>query len=146
MRFYVRQKSKTIMDYREHKLIPTLLVVAVGGAALATMLWMSGAIVFSKWFFYPSFLFWIFSLLCIITGTARSWDRYVWKICQWWSGFWSGVFILCFVPPWIGAGFIPIPLSVGVNPFLAGFAHIMIWACVTDILKPSEPLEDDSTV
>ena len=134
------------MAYREHKLIPSFLITAVGGAALVTMLWMTGSVAFSKWFFYPSLLFWIFSLLCITTGTARSWDRYVWKICQWWSGFWSIVFLLCFVPPYIGFAVMPISLSVGVNPFLAGFAHVMIWACVTDILKPSESLEDDAPV
>lgn len=36
----------------------------------------------------------------------------------------------------VGSLFAPIAASGGVNPFLAAFAHIMIWACVTDILKP----------
>jgi hypothetical protein len=120
--------------------MPTLLVVAVGGSTLATMLWMLGVSVLTQWYFYPSASFLIFSVLCIITGKARSWDRKIWKICQWWSGIWSIVFLLFFcAPPFscmiIGSLFAPIAASGGVNPFLAAFAHIMIWACVSDILK-----------
>jgi hypothetical protein len=129
--------------YREDKLAPTLIVFAVGGAALAKMLWSIGIPIFTKWYFYPSFAFWLFSLLCVVTGRARSWDPGMWKICQWWSGIWSLVYVFCFVPPWLGAGFMSIALDGGVNPFLAGFVHVMIWACVTDILKPSEPTHQD---
>ena len=135
--------------YRGDKFTPTLFVVAIGGATLAAMLWMVGAAILKQWYFYPSAAFWIFSVLCIITGRTRSWDRAAWKICQWWSGIWSVVFLLFFcAPPFscmiIGSLFAPIAASGGVNPFLAAFSHIMIWACVTDILKnrrPANPTE-----
>jgi hypothetical protein len=133
-----------MIAYRKDKLAPTLMIACVGGATLATMIWMVGIDILRQWYFYPSITFWIFSLLCITTGISRSWDRTAWKICQWWSGMWSVAFLLFFcAPPFscmiVGSLFAPIAASGGVNPFLAAFAHIMIWACVTDILKTSIP-------
>lgn len=133
-----------MIAYRKDKLAPTLMIALVGAATLAAMVTMVGADIFRQWYFYPSITFWIFSLLCITTGTLRSWDRIAWRICQWWSGIWSVAFLLFFcAPPFscmiVGALFAPIALSGGINPFLAAFAHIVIWACVTDILKISTP-------
>ena len=39
----------------------------------------------------------------------------------------------------VGFMFAPIAASGGVNPFLAAFVYIMIWACVSVILKHSTP-------
>jgi len=149
MSFTSGGNKKKMTAYRKDKLAPTFMVASVGGATLATMVWMVGSGIFRQWYFYPGITFWFFSLLCITTGTSRSWDRTAWKICQWWSGIWSVAFLLFFcAPPFscmiVGALFAPIAASGGVNPFLAAFAHIMIWACVTDILKnptPKNPIE-----
>jgi hypothetical protein len=139
-----------MIAYRKAQFAPTLIISCVGGATLGTMVWMVGIDIIRQWYFYPSIAFWIFSLLCITTGTERSWDRTTWKICQWWSGIWSVAFLLFFCAPplsfvIVGSLFAPIALSGGVNPFLAAFAHMMIWACVTDILKkplPSNRIEE----
>ena len=128
------------MTYRRDKLAPTFLVVAIGGSTLAAMLLFLGGGIMTKWFFYPSAIFWLFSLRCLIAGTSKHWDRSFWRVCQWWSGAWSIVFLLFLcVPPFssvfVGTIFAPIAIAGGINPFLAAFAHIMIWACITDILR-----------
>jgi len=62
---------------------------------------------------------------------------------MWWSGLWSLVFILAMViPPFsmliVGSLMLPI-LEVGkIHPFLAGFLHVLIWACAKDVLKQSK--------
>lgn len=129
---------------RKDQVVPILIIAGVGGATLATMAAMLGGGILCKWYFYPSLASWIFSLRCLMTGISGSWDRAAWKICQWWSGIWSVAFLLFFcAPPFssmmVGSLFAPIAINGGINPFLAALAHIMIWACVTDILKNSAP-------
>ncbi len=137
----VVRQSPLMQAYRGAKLAPTCLVVAVGVATLSMILWTLGAAMVTKWYFYPSVLFWLFSLLCAVTGRASSWHRFAWRGCQWWSGIWAFVFLLCFIPPWIGAAFGSIALDAGVNPFIAGGVHVLIWSCASDILKPDPARE-----
>ena len=130
--------------YQKEKLAPTLIVASVGATTLAAMAWMAGTEMIRQWYFYPSITFWFSSLLCITTGTSRTRERTAWRICQWWSGIWSVAFLLFFcAPPFscmiVGLLFAPIAASGGVNPFLAAFVYIMIWACVSVILKHSTP-------
>lgn len=132
------------MTYRQDKFAPTLLVVATGGAALAMMIWFLGGNVVTRWFLYPSALVWIFSLRCLVEGSSTKWDRVLWRICLWWSGIWSVVFGLSFCAPpfstiFVGRIFAPIAMEGGFNPFLAAFAHILIWACARDILSTYNP-------
>jgi hypothetical protein len=119
-------------------IIPRILVVVVGGAALIKMICFLGYAIVKQWYFYPSLGFWIFSILCLITGKSRSWDRLLWRICQWWSGIWLALFILCFCAPpfsfYFGSLLIPLATTGGINSFLAIFAHLIIWSSVTDIL------------
>jgi hypothetical protein len=59
---------------------------------------------------------------------------------MWWSGLWSLLFVLALaLPPFssliIGSLVLPI-LKVGsIHPFLAGFLHVLIWACAKEVLK-----------
>ena len=123
----------------KEKLIPVIIIVAVGGSTLLAMFCTLGYGIFTKWFFYPSIAFWMFSISYLRYTKHSKWSHFFWKLCQWWSGLWSILFILSFCAPsfslFIGSIFIPIAASGGFNPFLAAFAHIMIWACVTDILR-----------
>lgn len=137
------------MTYQGDKFAPTLLVVAVGGSVLATMLWFLGINVVTKWFFYPSALLWFFSLRCLVSGRSQKWDRSGWKLCQWWSGIWSAMFILSFSAPLFSsllAGIVLAPIAVAgwINPFLAAFAHILIWACTLDILQQKRSDNEES--
>jgi hypothetical protein len=129
-----------MLSYRQEKFAPTLLVAAVGASTIAAMFWMVGQALILRWYFYPSAVFAIFSFICLMRGFSKSYDHAIWKVCQWWSGFWSVAFLLTFcAPPFsyfiVGSLFAPIALDGGISPFLAAFAHIFIWACVTDILK-----------
>jgi len=48
----VGQNKKKMIVYRQDKLAPTLMITCVGGATLATMVWMVGIDIFRQWYFY----------------------------------------------------------------------------------------------
>jgi|GEM_PF-4284818 len=85
-----------MIAYRDDKLAPTLVVALVGGATIAAMIWMLGAAVLSRWFFYLSMAFLSFSGLCLATGKSRPWHRWVWRACQWWSCLWAPLWCCLF--------------------------------------------------
>ena len=122
--------------YRGTNLAPTCVVVVVGAITLYLIYCTLGGGMLKKWYFYPSVVFWLFSLMCAITGSASWWHRFVWKGTQLWSGVWSLMFLLCFIHPLIGASVGSIAFEAGVNPFVAVGVHVLIWSCVSDILKP----------
>lgn len=129
-----------IISYRREKLMPTILIVVFGGATLVVMLHKLGYDALTKWFFYPSFGFFVFSVSCLIGGSSRKYDRFIWNLCRYWSAIWAIIFVLFFcVPPFssifIWSVFAPIAAVGGINPFLAALAHLLIWACSTDILR-----------
>ena len=90
--------------------------------------------------FYPSFLFLGLTVMSLLVGIRSKFSQVTWTFCMWWSGFWSIVFILAVViPPFSmfinGSLVLPI-LKVGsIHPFLAGFLHVLIWACAKEVLK-----------
>jgi hypothetical protein len=122
----------------QKNIIPIILVILVGSATLIKIICFLGYGIFKQWYFYPSSGFLIFSVLCLIKGKSRRWDQFLWKICQWWSGIWSVLFIFCFCAPpfsfYFGSLLIPFAATGGINPLLAAFAHIIIWFSVTNIL------------
>ena len=127
--------------YRGAKLAPTCLVGVVGAVMPALILWKLGLAALTKWYFYPSLLFWLFSVLCVVTGISRSWDRLAWKGYQWWSGGLAFMPLLLFFIPWVGIIFGNIVFDSGGNPIVAVVVHVLIWSFTADILKPEPPPE-----
>lgn len=119
---------------------PSVVAILAGGSAVAWMLWLNGLGMFSHWFFYPSFLFLGLTVMSLLVGIRSRFSQITWTFCMWWSGLWSIVFILAVaIPPFsmfiIGSLVLPI-LKVGsIHPFLAGFLHVLIWACAKEVLK-----------
>lgn len=140
-----------IISYRKEKSAPTILIVIAGGATLLAILNKLGYHAFTEWFLYPSFGFLAFSIICLIRGGSGKYDRLIWNLCRSWSAIWSIAFILFFCAPpfssiFIGTVFAPIAVVGGVNPFLAALAHLLIWACATDILRDKSSRPAVSTI
>ena len=134
------KEMKTLDANEDSAVAPSVIAILCGGGAIAWMLWMNGVEIFTRWFFYPSFAF--LALICatLFVGLRSRFSRITWTICMWWSGLWSLVFMFAFAaPPFstiiVGSLVAPIIEAGRISPFLAGFLHILIWACAKDVLN-----------
>ncbi len=78
--------------------------------------------------------------MSLMVGIRSRFSRVIWTFCMWWSGIWSILFILAMaIPPFsmiiIGSLVLPILEAGRIHPFLAGFLHVLIWACAKEVLK-----------
>ncbi len=130
-------------DSDDSPVLPSVVAISAGGGAVAWMLWSHGLAMFSHWFFYPSLILSGLLSASLVTGLESSFSRLVWQACMGWSGFWSLVFLAAMVaPPFsmlLVGGLVEGVLEAGaVHPFLAGFLHILVWACARDVLRLSD--------
>ena len=132
------------MRIAKRNLMPCLIAMLAGGCALARMSWVNGFSIFTKWYFFPSLAVFVAMAfyLCGI-GSPRSGGA-LWRFIQWWSGVWTVFFFLAFAAPPFSPFIIlyiaaPMLDSARIDPFSAGFVHLMVWACASDILKNHRP-------
>jgi hypothetical protein len=124
----------------ESAAVPSVLAILAGGGAVAWMLYQNGFQMLRHWFFYPSIFLLVITGISLIRGIHPRLRRFAWTLCMWWSGLWTLVFFVAFVAPPFSTLMVaslvePILEAGHIGSFSAGFLHLFLWACATDVMK-----------